>query len=126
MARVLIVDDDQAILDATKLILEYEGYEVMVASNRDTVQRACEDQPDIILLDIWLSGADGTEIAQFLKEQSHTSHIPIILFSANRNVEGLVQKTGVEDALVKPFNIDELLQKIQRHTLPSLGDQSTV
>lgn len=116
MTRVLIADDDLAILDATKLILEYEGYNVTTASDGDTVRRIYEELPDIILLDIWLSGADGGEIARFLKEQDRTRHIPIILFSANRNIGELAQKTGVEDTLVKPFDMEELLRKIRKYT----------
>lgn len=115
MARILVADDDQAILDATKLLLEYEGYEVMTASDGDTVRKIYSDLPDIILLDIWLSGTDGAEIARFLKEQEHTRHIPIILFSANRNIVELAKKSGAEDALMKPFNLSDLLQKVQKH-----------
>lgn len=117
MARVLIVDDDQAILDSTQLILEYEGHEVITSSDGEMVKNISEEPPDIILLDIWLSGVDGAEIVQCLKEQSHTRHIPIILFSANRDVEGLAQKTGAEDALAKPFDVNDLLQKIKRYAL---------
>jgi CheY-like chemotaxis protein len=117
MTRILVVDDDLAILDSTKLILEYEGYEVCATSDGDAVRTIQGKLPDIILLDIWLSGTDGAEIARFLKEQEHTSHIPIILFSANRNIEELAQKTGVEDSLVKPFDITELLQKVKKLTV---------
>jgi CheY-like chemotaxis protein len=116
MTRILVADDDQAILDATKLFLEYEGYEVLTASDGDTVRKIQTDLPDLILLDIWLSGTDGAEIAHFLKQQEHTRHIPIILFSANRNIEALVGKAGAEDSLVKPFDLVDLLQKVQKYT----------
>jgi CheY-like chemotaxis protein len=109
MARILVADDDQAILDATKLFLEYEGFEVITASDGDTVRQIQTDLPDVILLDIWLSGADGTEIARFLKQQAHTRHIPIILSSANRNIKELARMADVEDVLVKPFDLADLL-----------------
>lgn len=115
MVRILIADDDPAILDATKLILECEGYEVVTASDGDTVRKIYDGLPDIILLDIWLSGTNGAEIARFLKEQERTRHIPIILFSANRYVEELVKKIGVEDALIKPFDVTDLLRKVEKH-----------
>jgi len=115
MARILVVDDDQAILDATKLLLEYEGYEVLTASDGDTVRKIETDLPDLILLDIWLSGTDGAEIARFLKQQEYSRRIPIILFSANRNIEELAEKAGVEDSLVKPFDWMDLLQKVQKY-----------
>lgn len=116
MARVFIADDDQAILDATQLLLEYEGYEVMTASGGDAVCKIDGNLPDVILLDIWLSGTNGVEIARFLKEQERTRHIPIILFSANRHIEHLAREAGVEDTLTKPFDIETLLDKIQKYT----------
>lgn len=116
MARIFIADDDQAILDSTQLLLEYEGYEVITASNGDGVRRMQGKLPDVILLDIWLSGTNGIEIARFLKAQEHTKHIPIILFSANRDIEHLARVAGVEDALTKPFDIETLLYKIQKYT----------
>jgi CheY-like chemotaxis protein len=116
MARILVADDDHAILDATKMFLEYEGYEVLTAFDGEAVSKIQTDLPDIILLDIWLSGADGAEIARFLKQQEHTRHIPIILFSANRNIEELAKKAGAEDSLIKPFDLMDLLQKVQKYT----------
>lgn len=115
MTRILVADDDQAILDMTRLFLEYEGYEVCTASDGDTIRKRAGDLPDIILLDVWLSGADGAEIARSLKEQQQTRHIPIILFSANRNIEALARSAGVEDALVKPFDLADLSQKVRKH-----------
>jgi len=115
MAPIFFSHDDQAILDVTKLFLEYEGYEVITVSDGDAVRKIERDLPDIILLDIWLSGTDGAEIARFLKEQKHTRHIPIILFSANRNIEALALDAGVEDALIKPFDLTDLSQKVRKY-----------
>lgn len=117
MARILVADDDQAILDATKLFLEYEGYEVLTAFDGDTVREIQTDLPDIILLDIWLSGTNGAEIARYLKQQEHTRDIPIILFSANRNIEELAKKAGADDSLIKPFDLMDLLQKVQNYVV---------
>ncbi|HZO70659.1 MAG TPA: response regulator [Ktedonobacteraceae bacterium] len=115
MVRIFVADDDQAILDSTQLLLEYEGYEVITASSGDTVCKIEGDLPDVILLDIWLSGTNGVEIARFLKAQEQTRHIPIILFSANRHIEHLAREAGVEDTLTKPFDIETLLHKIQKY-----------
>ncbi len=116
MARILVADDDQAILDATKLFLEYEGYEVLTAFDGDIIPKIQRELPDIILLDIWLSGTNGAEIARYLKQQEHTRHIPIILFSANRDIEQLAKKACAEDALIKPFDLMDLLEKVQKYT----------
>lgn len=116
MVRILVADDDHAILDSTQLLLECEGYEVITASSGDAVCDMENNLPDVILLDIWLSGTNGAEVARFLKAQERTRHIPIILFSANRHIEHLAKEAGVEDTLTKPFDIETLLQKIQKYT----------
>ena len=116
MARIFVADDDQAILDSTQLLLEFEGHEVITASSGDAIDKIKSHLPDVILLDIWLSGTNGVEIARILKAQADTRHIPIILFSANRNIESLAREAGVEDTLTKPFDMETLLQKIHKYT----------
>lgn len=112
---ILIADDDTAILDSTRLILEYEGYAVQSVDNGDLLRELKKPLPDLILLDIWLSGTNGGEIASFLKSNPATKNVPIIMFSANRDVKLIAEKSGVEDFLVKPFEIKELLDKISRY-----------
>src|SRR5688572_25456401 len=86
---VLVADDDPAILDSTQLLLEELGYRVKTTVNGDTVRDMREDLPDILLLDIWMSGWDGRDICRHLKRQAQTSHIPIIIISANRDVAAM-------------------------------------
>ncbi len=115
--KILIIDDDEAILHATKLILELQGYEV----NADTTAGCLDDlkktKPDLILLDVLLSGEDGRDICKKLKLQKETKHIPVILFSAN--TRAIVEKNQKEirhDGFIeKPFEIDHLLKTIDRH-----------
>src|SRR3989344_2911031 len=89
--RILIVDDDPAILDALRIVLEMEGYEVITLSSTDKIYKEVRSRkPSLILLDIWLPGGiDGTEVTRFIKAQEDLSHISVILISAvsnNRNV----------------------------------------
>jgi DNA-binding response OmpR family regulator len=114
MKKILIADDDQGILDATRLILEYEGYKVQVVCDGDSVRNLNSNFPDLILLDIWLSGTHGGEIAKYLKSHYATKKIPIIMFSANRDIEKISKEAGADDYLIKPFDIDVLLKKIQK------------
>lgn len=115
MAKILIADDDQGILDSTKLLLEYEGYEVMTASDGETVKELKDNLPDLILLDIWLSGTNGTEIAHSLLANKATKHIPIIIFSANHDIEQIAKNANVSDFLIKPFDIGDMVAKIQKY-----------
>ncbi len=113
--KILIADDDTAILDATKMLLELGGYEVHTAVDEETVAKAFKDPPDLLLLDIWMSGQDGKDICKRLKAQESTKHIPIILISASRDVKESAQEAGADDFITKPFEMKHLLAKIEEH-----------
>lgn len=112
--KVMVADDDQGILGVIRLILEDEGYEVLVTSNGETLKKVIDTQPHVLLLDIWMSGHDGQEICRYLKSNDDTKHIPIILFSANKDTALKAKECGADDFLAKPFEIDELLAKVQQ------------
>lgn len=110
----MVADDDPAILDALTLLLEDEGYRVLPAVDIETVPRVTRMMPDLLLLDIWMSGINGGDICKKLKEQQVTAKLPVIMISANRDTEEIARNSGADDFLLKPFDIDELLQKIHR------------
>jgi CheY-like chemotaxis protein len=114
--RILVADDDLAILDAIKMILEDEGFLVQVVSNGEAVLQLQFDLPDLILLDIWMSGRDGGEICRQLKAQNHTARIPVIMVSANKDTADIARSVGAEDFIAKPFDIDELVGKVSMYT----------
>jgi len=111
----MIADDDPSILDALKQIFESEGYEVETSINGETVSKIHEFQPDILLLDIWMSGVDGRDICKKLKSQPKTQHIPIIMVSANNDTKGIALAVGADDFVAKPFEMQELLVKVAQH-----------
>lgn len=115
MTKILVVDDDPGILESTQLLLEFEGYEVDTASCGDSLYKLDNNLPDLILLDIWLSGENGGDIAKVLKSKSLTKNIPIILFSANRDIEIIQQTCGADDCIAKPFQFEDLLTKLRKH-----------
>lgn len=116
MKRILVVDDDLAILEALDLMLRDAGYETEVSTkNGDYVEQSLERQlPDLIVLDILLSGHDGRTICKKLKSQEATKNVPVILISAHPNAEKTAFEAGADDFLEKPFDIDNLLAKVQR------------
>lgn len=118
MYTIVVADDDQSILDATTLLLEYEGYTVIPISEGDIVHKIATLQPDVVLLDIWLSGMNGGELTKALKADNLSKNIPIILFSANRDIKKIAEASGADDYLIKPFNLSELLEKVKKQ-LPS-------
>lgn len=115
-AKVLIVDDDPAILDAISLILEDEGYDVSTASGGDIVSIAEREQPDIVLLDIRLSGQDGRDVCRALKTAPTTARVPVLMISANQHGAAYAQQAGADDYLAKPFELDDILAKVATWT----------
>lgn len=116
--KVLIADDDPAINDALAMMLEDAGYEVVTTLDAETVRQISADYPDVVLLDIWMSGYNGGEICQELKKRHDTKNIPIIMISANRDAEAIAKKSGADAFLAKPFEMDDLLDAISNHSSP--------
>lgn len=115
--KILIAEDDRAILEVVKIILENEGYHTISTDSEEKIHNlAQEHSVDLILLDIWLSGHDGGKIAQQLKNKKTTKHIPIVMMSANNETEKITKKAGADDFLLKPFNIDDLLHVVRKHS----------
>lgn len=115
--RILVVDDDLAILEVIKIILDEKGYEVATATDSVSLYDEIKDKkPDLILLDIWMSGQDGQEITKFLKANGDTCNIPIVMISANNEGLKMAKDSGADDFLAKPFDIEDLLSKVDKYT----------
>lgn len=112
--RVLLIDDDEGIIEAVRAILEYAGYEVVdLSTDNHLIKTVADLKPQIILLDLLLSGKDGRQIAQELKKDAQTKQIPIIMLSAHPTAEAASKEGGADGFLAKPFDMNELLQKIE-------------
>lgn len=112
--KILIADDDPAITDALQMMLELEGYKVDITMSGETIYRMDKKYPDVLLLDIWMSGEDDREICKYLKQNPLTQHIPIIMISASKDVEKSAKSAGANDFVAKPFEMEELLKKIKK------------
>ena len=112
--RVLLADDDVGIVEAVKLMLEDEGYSVETVLSSAEIKKLGADLPSVLVLDIWMSGEDGREICKYLKSQETTKRLPVILFSANKDIQRIAREVGADDFLPKPFDIDDLLKKVER------------
>lgn len=115
--RILVIDDDQGILEAFEAILESEGYDVVILSDTERVESLVKTyRPDLILLDILLSGADGRDICKKLKSKPRLKNIPIIMISAHPSASKTIQSVGADDFVEKPFEMDILLKKVKHYT----------
>lgn len=110
----MIADDNPGILDAICTILEFEGYEVYCTSNGAELLTMEDGFPDLLLLDIWMSGVDGRDICRFLKQKTNIGKLPIVLVSASKDIERSALEAGADDFLEKPFEMDDLLKKIEQ------------
>lgn len=110
--RITVADDDPGILDAVGMFLALEGYEVNATLNGNNIFDL-QQLPDIYVLDIWMSGADGRELCKKLKRDTLTKNIPVILVSASNDLKQSAEIAGADDFLAKPFEIDALLTKIK-------------
>lgn len=113
--RILVVDDNTAILDALKIMLEDEGYEVETTVDGATVKDIQAPLPDLVLLDIWMSGVDGRDVCKFLKSTPATKHIPVIMISAAKDTEQIAKASGADDFISKPFQMDVLLKMVAKY-----------
>lgn len=112
--KVLLVDDDTKLLKFLKSLLEMENYIIYTAENGEEALRKVNVQPDLILLDINMPQMNGLELC--IKIRNHVS-CPIIFLTAciedQDKINGL--RSGGDDYIVKPFNIDELLARMDAH-----------
>ncbi len=114
--RILLVDDDEGILDAFKEMLESENYAVDTSCDGEVLLHL-EDQelPNLIILDVLLSGRDGRILCRYLKDRPATQKIPIIMISAHPTAEQDMPFCGANDFLKKPFEMDNMLKKVAKH-----------
>lgn len=113
--KVLIADDDKDIVEVLGIMLELEGYEIATISSGNVVQAVQQGQPHVVLLDIRMSGQDGREICRLLKQTDGTKDIPVVMISANHDGRVMALEAGADDFLGKPFEMDELLEKVALH-----------
>ncbi len=113
--RVVVADDDPDILDALKMMLEICDYEVETIADGAVVSRLEKSQPKLLLLDIWMSGTDGRDICKELKSKKATRNIPVIMISATRDLEKSSKDAGANDFLEKPFDMNDLLTKVEKY-----------
>lgn len=115
--KILIADDDLGIVDALEVLFQDAGYTVHTTIDGSLVQQTIHSfHPDIVLLDIWMSGQNGQDICKKLKNDKTTKHIPVILVSANRDTEKISKECGADDFIAKPFDISDVLQKVAHYT----------
>ncbi|MDP1916683.1 MAG: response regulator [Myxococcales bacterium] len=113
--RILLIDDSEITLQMEKAVLEQRGYEVQATTTLVEFERLLKDfKPDLILTDIHMPEARGTDICRTLKNEYQTQDIPIVLFSSLNDDElaDLAQQVGADGFLSKAHGLDALGEKV--------------
>ena len=112
--RILIFDDDPEILMVCRIILEQHNYKVETRLTCDNVIKDISQvNPDIILMDFWIPTIGGEEAIRLIKNGSNTLQLPVILFSANNEINIIAKRANANGFLKKPFEINALLHIVE-------------
>ncbi len=113
--KILVVDDEQQLALAVKIRLQSRGYMVSLAHDgQQALQEAAKERPDLIILDVLMPGMDGYSCLRELNIRFGRSKIPIIVLTARDRMKDLFELEGIEDFVIKPFDHEDLLLRIER------------
>lgn len=116
--KIMIVDDDPLVITALERLLFVKNYLFFsVNSGEKALQEVKEINPDLILLDIFMGGMNGYEVCQNLKGDRKVKNIPVIFLTSNTTPNDIVKgfRTGAVDYIVKPFQSEELIARLETH-----------
>ncbi len=121
--KILLVDDDALIRRVVTKSLVAAGFQVLaIGAAHEALPSARANQPDLILLDVMMPEMSGYEVCQQLRDDPQTATMPIIMLTAMDEPEAVVKglQTGADDYITKPFNIEELVSRIEAHLRRSI------
>ncbi|MFC1708662.1 response regulator transcription factor [Candidatus Omnitrophota bacterium] len=114
--KILLVDDEGQLVEMVKMRLEANGYRVVTAGDgQEGLDKARQENPDLIILDLMLPKMDGYKVCRMLKFDEKYKSIPIVLFSARAQEEDkqLGIQVGADAYIAKPFEPEALMEKIE-------------
>lgn len=114
--EILVVDDEPNMIDIAEAVLVEEGYKVTGAhSGKECLERLRKKKPDLILLDIRMPGMSGWDVLKEIKRDERTRSIPVMMYTVmeKSHDEETLRERGVDDYIVKPFRLDELIRKVR-------------
>ena len=115
--KILVIDDEEYLLELTQRLLRSSGYEVInLANGTNALNLIKKELPHLVLMDLLMPDKDGGEICQEMKSDAAIHHIPVILTTGqmlDQSEYSDKESIGADDYLMKPFEIDDLLAKIE-------------
>ena len=114
--KVLVIEDEPIIAEMMSILLEVEGYNVISSSNTSFAKRKLNDSEiGLVMLDLKLKDEDGKEMCMFIKGHEDYKHIPVILVSANSDLEQIQSDCGADDHIAKPFDLNGFMAKVNTY-----------
>ena len=113
--KILVADDEQQLALAVKIRLQSKGYTVVTANDgQQALQLAAQEKPDLIILDVLMPVMDGYSCLRELNTKFGRGKIPVIVLTARDRMKDLFELEGIEDYVIKPFDHEDLLLRIER------------
>lgn len=117
---ILVVDDDPDICTMIRVMLEYNNYRALTAENEvQAIEIIDNNKVDFVIMDMLLSGANGTDICRRIKSDPRSRHIPVMMFSAHPNAREQCLAAGADEFMAKPFEMQEMLSKVKSFVHPA-------
>lgn len=116
LANILVIEDDYIVARTIERSLQHEDFHVTLVSRGDKgLHMARQEPPDLVILDIIMPDMDGYEVCKEMRASAQLAHIPILFLTAKVKPQDKIAgfKVGADDYLTKPFNVDELILRIQ-------------
>jgi DNA-binding response OmpR family regulator len=115
--NVLIIENEPIIAEMMSILLEVEGYRVISLADTSRARKKLHDKEvDLVMLDLGLKGEDGQSMCAYIKGQDDLKHIPVILVSANSDLEEIAKTCSADDYIKKPFDLDHFMKKVETYS----------
>ncbi len=112
--KVLVVDDDPQANHLLKLLLELDGFDVVLCPHGDKAQAvALAEKPDVMLMDVHIAGADGMEILRKMRQEPALGQLPVVMYSG-MNLEYECKAAGAQAFVLKPYQQEELTAALKK------------
>ena len=113
--KILITDDQRELVEVMKMRFEKEGYEITTAyDGEECLKKVKEDPPGLIIMDVTMPKMDGYTAVRGIKADAKIRHIPIIVVTGKEQMEDIFRMEGVKEYVVKPFEFEDLLEKVKK------------
>lgn len=111
--KIMICDDDLGILDVVEMMLEIEGYTVFKESNSTNLMSEIKrTSPDLLLMDLWMPVLSGDQVLKAIRTSKEFEDLPVIILSASVDGNQIAKSAGANDFIAKPFNMDDMIERI--------------